>query len=140
MSKSNDFETDMLDLFFNATAIPDLADNDQTTPATTLTLALHTGDPGEAGDMSTTEATYGSYARQTVARTSGGWTVAGDSATLVADLDFPAATSGSETITHFSVGTGTANVMMYSGTVTPNIVVTTGVTPRLTNATAVTED
>jgi hypothetical protein len=29
--------------------------------------------------------------------------------------------------------------MLYSGTVTPNIVVSTGVTPRLTTATTITE-
>lgn len=139
MSKSNAFENDVIDLFFNATAIADLADNDQTSPATTLTIALHTGDPGEAGNQSTSEAAYTSYARQTVARTSGGFTVSGDNAVLAANLDFPEATGGSETITHFSIGTGVANYMMYYGTVTPNIVVTTGVTPRLTTATKVTE-
>ena len=139
MSKSNAFENDIIDLLFNAVAIADIAENDTTSPATTLTLALHTSDPGEAGDMSTNEAAYTSYARQTVARTSGGFTVSGDSATLLANLDFPAATGGSETITHFSIGSGTGNNMMYSGTVTPNIVVTSGVTPRLTTGTTVTE-
>ena len=44
------------------------------------------------------------------------------------------------TVTHFSVGTGTANELLYSGTVTPNIVVTAGVIPELTTASAITED
>lgn len=139
MSKSNAFENDVIDLFFNATAIPDLADDDQSSPATTLTIALHTGDPGEAGDQSTNEAAYTSYARQTVARTSAGFTVSGDNAVLAANLDFPEATGGSETITHFSIGTGVSDYMMYYGTVTPNIVVSSGVTPRLTTATTITE-
>ena len=137
MSMSNATETDFLALIFHGTAVADIADDDQTTPATTLTVALHTGDPGEAGIQTGSEATYGSYARQTVARTSGGFTVSGNSATLVANLDFPEASSGSETITHFSIGSGVSDDMMFSGTVTPNIVVTTGVTPRLTTATAV---
>ena len=140
MSKSNAFENSILALFFNATAIADLAEDDTTSPATTLTVSLHTGDPGEAGDMTTNEATYTSYARQTVARTSGGWTVTGNSVSPVANIDFPQATGGSETITHFGVGTGVANNLMYSGTVTPNIAVSNGVTPRLTTASTITED
>ena len=140
MSKSNAFENSSLLLIFNATAIADLAENDTTTPATTLTVALHTGDPGEAGDMTTSEATYTSYARVTVARTAGGWTVTGNSVSPAANITFPQATGGSETITHFSVGTGVADNMMYSGTVTPNIVVSNGVQPVLDTATAITED
>lgn len=76
MSKGNTFEDDILKLIFNATGIADLADNDATTPATTLTVALHTADPGEAGTQLTSETAYTGYARQTVARTTGGWTVA----------------------------------------------------------------
>jgi hypothetical protein len=140
MSKSNAFENSLLLLIFNATAIADIAENDTSSPATTLTVALHTADPGEAGIMTTSEAAYTSYARVTVARTSGGWTVTGNSVSPTDNIDFPAATGGTETITHFSVGTGVSNNLMYSGTVTPNISVSNGVTPRLTTATAITED
>jgi len=55
VSKGNTFEDDILKLIFNATAIADLADNDTTSPATTLTVALHTADPGEAGTQATSE-------------------------------------------------------------------------------------
>lgn len=41
-----------------------------------LYVSLHTADPGVAGDQSTNEATYTSYARVAVARTTGGWTIA----------------------------------------------------------------
>lgn len=140
MSKSNSFENALLLIVFNAVAIADIAENDTTSPATTLTVALHTGDPGEAGDMTTNEATYTSYARQTVARTGAGWTVTGNSVSPAANIEFPQATGGSETITYFSVGTGVANDIMYSGTVTPNIVVSDGVQPVLDTATAITED
>lgn len=140
MSKSNAYENELLLLFFNAVAIADIAENDTTSPATTLEVALHTGDPGEAGDMTTNEATYTSYARVSVARTAGGWTVTGNSASPAANINFPQATGGSETITHFSVGSGVANDMKYSGTVTPNIVVTTGVQPQLDTSTTITED
>lgn len=140
MSASNDFENKVMALYFNATAHADLAENDSSSPATTLTVSLHTADPGEAGDMTTNEATYTSYARVTVARTSGGWTVTGNSVSPVANIDFPAATGGSETITHFGIGTGVTDNLMFSGTVTPNISVSSGVTPRLTTATTITAD
>jgi hypothetical protein len=142
MSKSNAFETDLLELIFNATALADLAENDATTPATNLHVSLHTADPGEAGVMNTSEATYTSYARVAVLRTSGGWTVTGNSVSPVAAITFPACTGGTNTITHFGVGVGAsgATYLIYSGTVTPNISVTNGVTPQLTTATAITED
>ena len=145
MSKSDTFEADILKLIFNATAIANLADNAATAPFTTLGMALHTADPGETGTQTTSEATYTSYARVNVARTSGGWTISGTSPTQaspVANIDFPACTGGTNTITHASVGpnAGGAGKIFYSGTVTPNISVATGVTPRLTTASTVTED
>jgi len=139
-SKSNSLENSILLLLFNGTSIADLAEDEVASPATNLEIALHTGDPGEAGSQTTSEATYGSYARVNVARTSGGWTVTANSVSPAAAITFPEATSGSETITHFSVGVPVGDVIMYYGTVTPNIVVTTGVIPELTTASAITED
>ena len=142
MSKSDTFENDLLKLIFNATAIANLADNAATSPLTNLSVALHTADPGETGNQSTSEATYISYARVSVARTSGGWTVTGSSVSPAANIDFPACTGGTNTITHWSVGPtgGGTTKIFYSGTVTPNISVSTGVTPRLTTSSTVTED
>lgn len=141
MSKGNTFENDFLKLIFNATAIADLAENDSSSPATTLTVALHTADPGEAGDQSTSEISYTGYARVAVNRDGTGWTVTGNSVSPFANIDFGIMTAGAGgTVTHFSVGTGAANKLLYSGTVTPNIVVANGVIPRLTTATAITED
>lgn len=141
MSKGNTYENDILKLIFNATAIADLAENDASSPATTLTVALHTADPGEAGDQTTSETAYTGYARQTVARTSGGWTVTGNSVSPVANIDFPECTaSPGGAITHFSVGTGVANKLLYSGTVTPNIIMAVGVIPRVKTTSTITED
>lgn len=142
MSKGNTYETDLLDLLFNATAIANIADNAAASPLTDLQVSLHTADPGEAGTQLTSEATYTSYARIAVARTSGGWTVGSSTVSPVADIDFAEATGGTETITHFAVGTAAsgAGKVLYSGTVTPNISVSTGVTPRLTTASTITED
>lgn len=142
MSKGDTFENDLLKLIFNATAIANIADNAASSPLTNLYISLHTADPGEAGSQTTSEATYTSYARVAVARTSGGWTVTTNSVSPVATISFPAATGGTNTITHFAVGTASsgAGKVLYSGTVTPNISVSTGVTPQLTTSTAITED
>lgn len=141
MSKGNTFENDLLQLIFNAAAIADLAENDATSPATSLAVALHTADPGEAGDQSTNEAAYTGYARQTVARTAGGWVVTGSSVSPAADIDFPECNAApGAAITYFSVGTGVANKLLYYGTVTPNITMAVGVIPRIKSTSTITED
>jgi hypothetical protein len=142
MSKGDTFENDLLKLIFNATAIGNIADNAGTSPLTDLQVSLHTADPTDAGNQTSSECAYGSYARVAVARTTGGWTVTTNSVSPVANIDFPQASSGSETATHFAVGTASTGTgkILYSGTVSPNITINTGVTPRLSTATAITED
>ena len=142
MSKGNTFENDWLKLVFNATAIANIADNAASSPLTNLFVAAHTADPDEAGDQTTSECTYTSYARVSVARSGAGWTVTANSVSPAAAISFPACTGGTNTITHFSVGVATsgASKILYSGTVLPNISVSTGVTPQLTTASTVTED
>lgn len=144
MSKSNAWETAMLNLLFansNAANIGDATGLRGSTTAGSLYLSLHTADPGEAGDQTTSEIAYTSYARVGVTRTSGGWTVTTNSVSPVAAITFPAGTGGSGTATHFGLGTLTsgAGVRLYSGTVTPNIVTGSGVTPSLSTASTVTE-
>lgn len=141
-SIGNTFENDLQKLIFNATAIANIADNAAASPLTNLYASLHTGDPGEAGDQTTSEITYTSYARVAVARTSGGWTVTNNSVSPAATIGFPAGTGGSGTATHFAVGTASsaAGKLLFSGTVTPNIVTGNGITPQLTTATAITLD
>lgn len=142
MSKTNALETGFLKLLFQAVAFADIAENDTTSPITNLHVSLHTSDPGEAGTQTTNETTYTSYARVAVARTTGGWTETNGTVNPVADITFPQCTGGTATITHFGIGTllsGTG-VLLYKGTVTPNISVSTGVTPRLTTATAISEE
>lgn len=136
-------ETAILQLIYNATAWANYADNAASSPQTNIAVALHTADPGTGGNSSTSEVTYTSYARASVARTTGGWTVTGTgpaSCSPVANITFPAGTGGSGTVTNFStckVGAG-AQPILWSGTVTPNIVCGSGVTPVLTTATTIT--
>jgi hypothetical protein len=140
--KSDTFENDVLRLFLNGTAIANIADNASSSPITNTYVALHTGSP-EAGDQTTSETAYTGYARVPVARTSGGWTVTGSSASPVANIDFNACTaSPGGAITHWSVGTAAsgAGKVLYSGGVTPPITMAVSVIPRLTTASTVTED
>lgn len=142
MSKGDTFENDLLKLIFNGTAIANIADNAGTSPLTSLYVSLHTADPGETGSQTTSETAYTGYARVAVARTSGGFTVTGNSVSPAANIDFGACTAGTATITHFAIGTATSGTgkLLYSGTVSPNISVSSGVTPRLTTASTITED
>ena len=143
MTISDTTENAILNLVFRAVAWANYADNAASSPETNIVHALHTADPGDSGTMSTSEITYTSYARTNVARTTGGFSAAsGGSVSPAANIDFPAGTGGSGTATHFSSGKsgGGAAAILWSGTVTPNIVTGSGVTPRLTTATTYTLD
>jgi hypothetical protein len=142
MSKSNALETGILGLLFNATAFANIADNASASPLTNLYASFHTADPGDAGDQTTSETTYTSYARVAVARTSGGWTVTGDTVVPVATILFPTCTGGTATLTHFGIGTAAsgAGVLLYYGTITPTLNVSTGIQPQLGTGTTITED
>lgn len=143
MSKGDTYENDLLKLIFNATAIANIADNAASAPLTNLYASLHTADPGETGTQATNETAYTGYARVAVARTSGGWTVTTNSVSPAAAIDFGECTaSPGGAITHFGVGVAAsgATKLLYSGTVTPNITMATGVIPRLKTTSTVTED
>ena len=145
MSKSNTHENDYLLLMFNNTTmtlVGDAAGILQSAAAGSLYFSLHTSDPGEAGDQTTNEAAYTSYARVAVARTTGGFTVSTNTAALVANVSFPAGTGGSGTGTHWGIGASSsgAGKLLYKGAISPSIVCGNGVTPQLTAGTVVTED
>lgn len=142
MSKGNTFENDFLKLVLNAVAIANIADNAAIAPLTNVYVALHTADPSEAGSQTTSEATYTGYARVAVARTSGGWVITANVANPASTITFPACTAGTNTITHFSIGTAStgAGKVLWSGPCTPNGTVVAAVSPELSTATSITED
>lgn len=145
MSASNSFENSILLLLFNNTNFANIGDATglrQSTAAGNLFLSGHTSDPGEAGDQTTNETTYTSYVRSPVARTSGGFSVSGNTVSLAANTNFAACTGSTATLTHFGIGTALsgAGVLLFSGTITPNISVASGVTPQLTTSTNITVD
>ena len=145
MSKSNAFETALLQLVFQNSNIANIGDATGLRGAATagqLFFSLHTADPGEVGTQATSEVPYTSYARVGVARSSAGFTVTDNSVSPAANVDFPACTGGTATATHFSVGVASSGstLVLYKGAISPTIAISTGVTPRLTTATAITED
>ncbi|HQR20748.1 MAG TPA: hypothetical protein PKV98_07770 [Burkholderiaceae bacterium] len=145
MSKSNTWENGLLLLVFNNTAFTGLGDAGGLLPsaaAGSLYLSLHTGDPGEAGDQTTNEIAYTSYARVAVARSGAGFTVSGNAVATAADTTFPAGTGGSGTATYFGIGTASsgAGKLLYKGAISPSIICGSGVTPKINAGTVVTED
>lgn len=122
-AKGNTFENDVVLKIFN--------DTDYSWDANAnLYVSLHTADPGEAGNQQTSECAFGSYARVTVARTSGGFTVSGDTASNTATISFPECTSGSETVTHVAIGTASSGTgqILYKGALTASRAVSSGIT------------
>src|SRR6185503_5146375 len=116
MSKGNTFENDLLKAIFNATAITSLLINATSSPFTDLYVALHTADPGEAGDQTSSECNFTGYARVAVVRTSSGWTVTNNRVVNAADITFPACTAGSNVALWFSVGvaaSGASKILYY---------------------------
>jgi len=131
MSATNAFETSLLALIFNGTTITNIADNTVTSPATNLYVSLHTADPGETGAQNTSEVSYTSYARVAVARTSGGWTVSGNTASNTAVTSFPTCTGGSATATHFGIGLASSSTgtLLFSGALGSSLSISNNITP-----------
>lgn len=134
MSKSNTFENDILQLILNNVDIADIGDASgiqNSATAGSLYIALHTADPGETGTATTSEANYTGYARVAVARTVGGWTVAGATGSNTAQVAFGECTAGSNTITHVSVTTAVsgASKILWSGALTASRSISAGITP-----------
>lgn len=137
MSKSNAFETNVLEIFLEAVAVANLADNAATAPLTNLYLSLHTADPGETGDQTTNEVAYTGYARKAIARSAASWTITNGQATLATSLiplAFPTATAGSTLATHWVLGTAASGTgkALYRGALSSSISISAGVMPRVT--------
>ncbi len=135
MSKSNALENQLLEHILNNAAIALVGDATGlrgSSSAGSLYVSLHTADPGEAGDQTTNEAGYTSYARVAVSRAGAGWTVTNDTGVNAAAVTWPACTGSTSTATHFGVGTDSsgAGKLLYSGALTAQLIINPGVTPE----------
>ncbi len=141
MSLTNEAENNLVLLMFNNTNWANIGDATGlrgSSTAGSFFISLHTADPGETGDQTTSEATYTGYtgggARQTVARSGAGFTCTADTATNAAAVTFGQNTGSSQTLTHAGFGTGStgAGHLVGSGAISSpsgGLVATTNVTP-----------
>jgi hypothetical protein len=134
MTATNAFETALLNLYFLNTDhanVGDAAGIQNSATAGVFYISLHTADPTETGNQTSFETAYGSYARQSVARSGAGWSVTGDTASNAAVITFPTASSGPSTVTHFGIGSDTSGTgnLFFSGSLAASRIINTGITP-----------
>lgn len=134
MSVTTAFANQILALIIEATAIPNIADNAASSPATLLYISLHTASPGIVGSQTTSEVAYTGYTRKSVARSAAGWTVGGASDTNDAEVAFPICTgSPGSDITHVGIGLSSsgAGTLLLFGALDSPIAMQTGTTPLI---------
>lgn len=132
MPKSTTTCNNFLRLLFNAAAWANVADNAAASPLTNLFVSLHTADPGVGNAQTTNETAYTNYARIAVVRTSGGWTVATNTATNAALIQFAQCGATGATISHVAIGTaltGAGNVLS-AGALSSTLAVANGIQPQ----------
>jgi hypothetical protein len=135
MSMSNTAEAALLDLLFLNTDWANVGDAgglQNSATAGSFYIALHTSDPGEAGDQTTNEIAYTSYARVAVARSGVGWSRSVSTISNAALVQFPQCTGSSGTATHFSIGTASAGAgsIVLSGALSSSLAISTGIQPQ----------
>jgi hypothetical protein len=134
MSATDVFENGLLSLIFenaNYANVGDATGLRGSSTAGVFYIGLHESDPGETGNQTTGEGNYGSYARVSVARSTAGWSVASGTADNDAAITFALCASGSDTITHASIGSdssGTGNLFLRA-TLSASLAVSAGITP-----------
>jgi hypothetical protein len=132
---TNAAEAALLDLLFLNTDwanIGDAAGLQNSATAGSFHISLHSADPGEAGNQSTNEISYTGYARVGVARTAGGWTRTTSTIANTALVQFPQATGGTATATHFGIGTdstGAGNLLL-KGALNSSLSISNGIQPQ----------
>lgn len=134
MSMSNASETNLLLLLFNNidwANIGDAAGLQNSATAGNFYVALHSADPGDAGNQGTSEISYTGYGRVAVVRSAAGFTVAGDQVSNAATVQFGECTAGSANATYFSVGllSSGAGDILYSGQLDAARSISAGITP-----------
>lgn len=130
-SKRDAFETDILELVFNNTALANIGNAGGLQPSSaagSLYIALYTVAPTDS--TAGTECTYTGYARKAVARDAA-WTVAGNNCSNASAITFDECTVGSEEAVAFAIMTAlTAGDMLYWGDLTSSLAISPGITPE----------
>jgi hypothetical protein len=132
MSTSTTSANALQDLIYKATTWGDIAENDTTSPATNIQIALHTGAGPTTSSQSSNEVTVGewnTYARLNIAR-GAGWDAAAAGMTQNAAIaQFVEMASGTGcTITYVSTGVG-GTIIHYGSLAAPRTV-SAGIQPQ----------
>jgi hypothetical protein len=133
MSATDVFENGLLSLIFENAKYANVGDATVLRGSSTagvFYISLHTADPGETGDQTTSESAYTNYARVSVARSTAGWSVASGVADNDAAITFAACGVTGSTITHVGVGSDTSGAGNRFMNGTASLVVSAGVTPQ----------
>ncbi len=136
MSATDFFEDDILEHLFINLDIPNVGDAgglQNSVTAGSWFISLHDATLNDTHTAQTQdEAAYGAYARQAVARSAAGWTVASGVCDNDSAITFPQATSGSETETDFGLGSAVSGAgnLQITGVLTTPLAVSTNVTPE----------
>jgi hypothetical protein len=134
LSATNAFETALLGLVItnaDAANVGDATGLRGSSTAGVFYVSLHESNPNETGDQTTGEGNYTTYARVSVARSTAQWTVTGGTADNDNAITFPACTAGSDSFTHFGLGSdasGAGNLFIW-GALTATLAVSAGITP-----------
>ena len=139
-NKTNAFELEVLENWFNNQDIPNLGDASGVRGSATagsLYIALFTADPTDTGSFANecNGTNYSGYARAAVARTSGAWAISGTTqVTNNSTITFPQSAGTSAVITHAAVCKTLAGItstdMIIHGQLNNPLTVTSGVTPQ----------
>jgi hypothetical protein len=122
----------IVNLYYRATAISNIADNAASSPLTDVTMALATVTGAASDTMATNLATYTNYADQTVPRSGSGWSAASGGATSnVAAIEFPQCGASGNTIVSAKTGKGSGAVdVWHYGDLNSSIAVSNQIQPR----------
>ena len=135
-SMTNGFENVLALLLFNNTGIANIGDATGlpgSAAAGSTQLALSTVALTDADTLLTaTEVAYTGYARPTQARSSAGWTVAGDTASNAALIQFGEMTAGGpDTVVHLGLGfLATGDVLRLQQDLAADLVINNGINPQ----------
>lgn len=135
MSMSNASEANLLDLLFlniDWANVGDAAGLQNSAVAGNFYLALHTADPGEAGNQSTNEVAYTNYARVAVPRSGSGFSRTGNTVSNAALVQFPTCGVTGATATHWSIGVASSGATEYiiSGALGASLAIANTIQPQ----------
>ncbi len=139
MSKSDEFENQLLLHMFNNSAIADVGDGSGLPVAATagsFWVRLYTDAVVTSDSVLGTECVYTGYVQYgvAVARSGAGWTVATNNASNAAAITFGACSAGSENVRYFAIWKSnadeTASKRIYWGQLTSDLSVSSGITPE----------